>query len=497
MNILLLECYRDREFRKNLVNKILNEIKYKKAFVVDTKPVWDIKNSKYKNVEFIDYNDVVLGNYRNVNWLKIPPIDEDIRANHFDTESEFCWMADRITQADSHIFSKVKYFEIYKALLVNPYFKGNLEHSERVNLYLKHLRYWHYLINSNNINVIIYLDNAPHLGYDFVIYGISQKRPNTHFILDAYGPLVSYKIFSNNYKLPIPNNHKFFRIINDFKGNDSFTEPDFINEWERLTLPSKTEIRKEEAQIRFNEGIAKKNYWLKKFKKFKLRKEIFDIRWYYYHIKLKDYRYFEKVLFNFYESHTISEPFKNDKKYIYVPLHYQPEMNTSPMGGMYANQLLMIQKLSYYLPKDILLYVKDHPRQKMKYRDLQFYTDIINLDNTRLISRKEDTFKLIENSIAVATITGTAGWEGLFRGKPFLLFGFHVYQYFPGVMTIRSNNDCKKAIDKVVKGKIKITRNELKKYLLAYEKCSVKFDKENNLYRFTSVLIEEIKKYTI
>ena len=31
------------------------------------------------------------------------------------------------------------------------------------------------------------------------------------------------------------------------------------------------------------------------------------------------------------------------KKYIYFPLHYQPECNTSPVGGYFADQILAVK----------------------------------------------------------------------------------------------------------------------------------------------------------
>ena len=43
------------------------------------------------------------------------------------------------------------------------------------------------------------------------------------------------------------------------------------------------------------------------------------------------------------------------------------------------------------------------------------------------------TLELIAKSRAVATITGTAGWEALQMGKPVICFGYAWYRSFPGV----------------------------------------------------------------
>lgn len=54
---------------------------------------------------------------------------------------------------------------------------------------------------------------------------------------------------------------------------------------------------------------------------------------------------------------------KEGEKFIYVPLHMQPELTTCPLGGQFADQLLMVRMLSAHLPKGYRLYVKEHPDQ--------------------------------------------------------------------------------------------------------------------------------------
>ena len=46
--------------------------------------------------------------------------------------------------------------------------------------------------------------------------------------------------------------------------------------------------------------------------------------------------------------------------YIYVALHYQPEQTTSPSGGVYVHQDLMVGLLASHLPSGWKIYVKEH-----------------------------------------------------------------------------------------------------------------------------------------
>ena len=139
------------------------------------------------------------------------------------------------------------------------------------------------------------------------------------------------------------------------------------------------------------------------------------------------------------------------EKFVYMPLHYQPEMTSNPCGDRFENQEFIIQMISHYLPEGYYLYIKEHPKQESNiYRSKEFFARINKLKNVRLVSTKVKTEELTEKCIATATITGTAAWESLFSLKPVLLFGNFCYQECKGVFKIRTNDELKSAIDKIV-----------------------------------------------
>jgi hypothetical protein len=122
------------------------------------------------------------------------------------------------------------------------------------------------------------------------------------------------------------------------------------------------------------------------------------------------------------------------ERYVYFPLHLQPELTTAAQGGVYADQLLAVEVLSAWVPKGCAIYLKENPKQTEKQRGPHFYQRLRALPNVRLLGRQESSADLIRNSVGVATITGTAGWEALFYGKPVLVFGAAWYREFPGVV---------------------------------------------------------------
>ena len=71
------------------------------------------------------------------------------------------------------------------------------------------------------------------------------------------------------------------------------------------------------------------------------------------------------------------------KPYIYVPLHYQPEMTTSPLGGIFVNQELMLHMISKAIPEDTEIIIKEHPTQWLfmhRGRTRDFYIDLKKLE---------------------------------------------------------------------------------------------------------------------
>jgi capsule polysaccharide export protein KpsC/LpsZ len=145
------------------------------------------------------------------------------------------------------------------------------------------------------------------------------------------------------------------------------------------------------------------------------------------------------------------------------------------MGGAYANQVLIAQLLNAYLPDDVLIYIKEHPRESgWLSRSTEDYEDLLALPKVRFVSRDTSTFSLRERCAAVATVTGTVGFEALFRGKPVFLFGHRFYQYAGGVHRIRTCEDMRAAVRAVFEGRETPTLMQARLYLKAMEDTCVR-----------------------
>jgi hypothetical protein len=159
-------------------------------------------------------------------------------------------------------------------------------------------------------------------------------------------------------------------------------------------------------------------------------------------------------LFIKYSNLSVHPTFTNE--YVYFPLHFQPERSTDPEGLFFSNQLIALELLRNSIPKNIIIYVKEHPRQfdpltpdlrKLHTRYNTFYEKIVNLPNTFLVNINIDSNLLIINSKIVATITGSAGWEAMLRGKPVFVFGRPWYSSCKSCYIINDGIDIVNAIN--------------------------------------------------
>ena len=122
--------------------------------------------------------------------------------------------------------------------------------------------------------------------------------------------------------------------------------------------------------------------------------------------------------------------------FVYFPLHLQPEATTMPLGGVFADQLIAMETLARAVPPHWTIAVKENPKQRLKHRTPEFYERLREIPRVRLVDGNTSTFDLICESSAVATITGNAGWEALFAGKPVFTFGEAFFKHAPGVIAV-------------------------------------------------------------
>ena len=196
---------------------------------------------------------------------------------------------------------------------------------------------------------------------------------------------------------------------------------------------------------------------------------------------------------------SVDDYFLN-KPYIYFPLHFEPERTTNPDGNRFHDQILAILSLRKLLPKNVLIYVKEHPSQILvgskgsRGRSPMFYNMLKSISGVKLISHKENSFKLLSNSIFSATITGSVALESAVIGKKSIVFGSTWYDDCPNIF--KWNENLK--YDEIVNYKLK-NIDEIKDFFNQQRKLYAipAFQNGSKMRRFSSFNNEEFMSLQI
>lgn len=343
-------------------------------------------------------------------------------------------------------------------------------------------RFWNDFILKHKINLLI-LNIIPHIPAEYIPYAIC-KAYNIPVIIQGIAPFTAGE--KTNYILQpgvdgFDRNlyHRYLQIKDKYQNKD--TEVPLCKEMKRYFEQYAPETKAEKKVIYYNEknkipDICKS--YLTRIRIY-LKRDDFAILWnkarYLMKTRLESGTFLKKVT-------SLEESPDLNKKFYIFGLHLQPEATTLPGGGNFTNQLLVIRMVSHCLPKDTYLYVKEHPSYWMQKgrlesvyesRNIEFYQQIKALRNVLLVDHTIPSKTLMEKCVAVITVTGTIGFEALFKGKPVLTFGATFYEHFPSVFRIKTNYDCKIAVEKIAVTDFIYDAREIAIYLHAVEKYIV------------------------
>jgi hypothetical protein len=126
-----------------------------------------------------------------------------------------------------------------------------------------------------------------------------------------------------------------------------------------------------------------------------------------------------------------------DKRFVFFPLHVEPEIALQGKSPEFLVQIAAILSLARHLPANTVLVVKEHMSGAGR-RPPGFYRQIRDLKNVVWLDVRELGLEVVRKATAVATISGTAGFEAAVLGIPVLAFGRHnLFNFLPHVFEIR------------------------------------------------------------
>ena len=352
-------------------------------------------------------------------------------------------------------------------------------YAERKNFYIDILTYWNTVINATGPDLIVFY-TWPHTPSCYPLYLIAKHYYKIDILFIDPAPLLGldYHVISNSIEnlsnfssynniqdnnFVNPTNENVSLIVNDM-ANDNLEPGHITGEYDvfkhskpilrrfynylkgKIHLVNLSKAYKHFQNQNFDRKANKKPYFMPNSRMNLLQKFIFFEK-----LKFKN-----RSLKKYYNSKIVIPDL--NITYIYFSAPYQPEATSYLGGEHYENLILALRVLSYACPKDWVIYYKEHPstffdnfRGGLK-RNNRFYDQICNLQNIKMVKSDYDQFTLIENSKAVALITGSTAWQAVLRGKPVISFGQSWYSSCKGIMQVSSLKDVKDTLSLINSG---------------------------------------------
>lgn len=125
-----------------------------------------------------------------------------------------------------------------------------------------------------------------------------------------------------------------------------------------------------------------------------------------------------------YENLVISEKqmISLHRRFIYIPLHLEPEATILMYSPLYRNQLEMIRVIRNSLPYQVHLIIKENPKM-IGDRKTNFYKEVLKLHNTHFISNSTNPHDIYEHTVGVISIASNSCLEASLLGLPAYTFG--------------------------------------------------------------------------
>lgn len=314
----------------------------------------------------------------------------------------------------------------------------------------------------NVYNVDYYYDEAISTLETYIAY-IVGLRNHTKYVslLDArgaelFGKYHYYSIDPNEMAVEMSANY----VINEYSEDEMLAAETYLSEFEKQEMvPDYMRKTGKRPRLSFRFFLAPVQYL-----RLKLNKREYD-KYFYMYYKMAIHAFDEPFFyFRYLKSQRYYSKADYSKKFVYFPLHYQPESSTLVCAQKYEKQLFYIDSWAKSIPADTWLYVKEH-YAVLGHRSLSFYKELKKYPNVVLIDPWESSRKLIEHACAVTTLTGTAGWEAMLLRKPVFLGGSIFFDYAPGIIKINDIYD--RYIDLINKWE-QPSRKDVIKYLCEY-----------------------------
>lgn len=400
--------------------------------------------------------DAFLGTYERV-FLPPVPMSPELHKLITPFEGQALNMLERVKFHNPDLYPKSRWGV--------PGYEDSYEwHSD---LFWRHCRFWNYVLDHHSIDAVI-SQNFGHQGFDFVLLSLAKAKGIPILIFNETGqfPMVQFVQedvqdlgrldFGRQLKNQIrgdldPESSNFIRRSIQWipTSPDRFAvsniaeyQTSLLHSW--LT-DSNVRVTKNLQLIDFTRNLGSKT-----------RRSLGQPRLAARSLRRTYWRYLATRK-SMREEREFAKPFGSQGKYIYFPLHFQPEATTSAKGRHFYRQREAAAFLAGALPSDWKLIVKEHPHQwrRLLPRPTGFYSQLAAIPNVQFVHHKTNNQSLVAGAQAVACVSHSSITAfAVTNHIPVISLGDSHFREAPGYFCIDSTEELRQAISQISLGKI-------------------------------------------
>lgn len=347
-----------------------------------------------------------------------------------------------------------------RAWSVSPAFTGSLD--DRRRLLFRHLQFWDNVLNELDITIAIF-HNVPHQIFDTILYHLCKSRgiltlifnsvgvfPDTYFVSQSMEELGLLQLGIDLNKAAAPNLvDRETRIYGDWQ-----RICDMVDAAGKAHVATKPYSR---LRSMVNDGHAGgpdaslRNFFVAFGRRLRRILRLRSINF----AAIKRSRARLRGVADARKEELANVTTESlPERFLYFPLHFQPEASTSARGDHYVELREVVALVAAALPPDFVLVLKEHPHQyeKLLPRPTGFFRSLVSLSRVYLVDSSISSTTLREGCHGVVTVSGSNGFEVLASGKGVIAFGTASWREAPGVWTVRTKSEVHAAVKSVCSG---------------------------------------------
>lgn len=341
-------------------------------------------------------------------------------------------------------------------------------YEERRQMFLRHCTFWsHYLANRRITHCVF--NGVPHEVYDFVILNLATLLNIRTIIVHQEKSGRSRAVDTPRGQAPASTmNLSGFFVSENLADIGSWVLAKRIKEVGNsmdLNFVCSSDLRNVVTAEKFFSETGGQSVTSKRFNYGLARKDLQN--------QLKKPRSFLLVLHRIirvvaqrHKHKIIATEKSQSQNIILYTLPFQPEESSSPRGGIFTEQLLVLKLLSEAVPDGWSIRVREHPDQywRLRPRASRFWREVVVIPRVSVTPLSESFFDSYKSARAVACVSGSSAVECWIHSIPILLFGNMFLKLAPGVFPISTLNDLKNACS-IIENGLTVKRSEIDDFI--------------------------------